>query len=166
MTIILISGLHLKNYISSPVYNKNVESDEENSETMKKAKSMLNYASAKGDTIMNGINIYSIWFFITVTLLSFWYKRKIANSLDLSEYTSNTNKIIVKMTKTVSELEDLILLKKYLGDNNQKTFDALINNKDGLLNRLGYDYDIDEKKNKLSISSKIQSQMIYILFGI
>lgn len=172
ISVIIISAIHLKKYIYKDVDRPITRTSSLTSELPSTAQNVFRSLERSGNYIMNGINIYSIWFFFSVTILSYWYKKNLANKLNFSEYASNTTDIITKLTEVISKIDDLIIVRKYVADNSTYNYqmltqtndmEAILTEKKSLLDKFGYKFvPVDEKKEIKNIVKLGSDNMYYL----
>ncbi len=122
----------------------------------------------RGDIIMDFINYYSIWFFFSVVIITFWNRKRIENLINLSEYTINTDNIKLKLTEVISKLTDLKKLKQFMIEKTDDVYQDLINDTDsentGLFSK--YNYKIKSNDTNKTITNIIKSDNIYYVYNL
>ncbi len=145
VTIILITGLQIWRYVynDSEEYRLSIKTNAYKPKTSSNVDEGINLVNKGGDILMNFANYYSIWFFFVTVILTYWYRQKISNLVNLSQYKLNTDNIKLKLSEISSKLQDLINLRKYMNKTIKlEIIKPILSNK--------YNYEVIEDSSKIN----------------
>jgi hypothetical protein len=107
------------------------------------------------------ITFYSIWFFCSILVFSFWYKNKLTILSSFAECSTNTKNIVAKLSILITKIDDLTIYKSFIIDKTK--FNNLIkkDEKINIINKYGFDFTNNNNNVLTNIIKNDDNDNIY-----